>query len=42
MVGTYEKIEDGFVNTFLRRDGESTEEAKQRVKQFDSTHRDKE
>lgn len=29
VVGSYTKIEDKFVSTFLERDGETTEEAKQ-------------
>lgn len=32
VVGGYKKIEDKFVDTFLKKDGETTEEAKARVK----------
>lgn len=32
VVGGYKKIEDKFVDTFLKKDGETTEEAKSRVK----------
>lgn len=32
VVGTYTKIEDAFVGAFLRREGETTEEAKARVR----------
>ena len=32
VVGGYKKIEDKFVDTFLKKDGETTEEAKVRVK----------
>ena len=32
VVGGYKKIEDKFVDTFLKKDGETTEEAKTRVK----------
>ena len=32
VVGGYQKIEDKFVDTFLKKDGETTEEAKARVK----------
>lgn len=32
VVGGYKKIEDRFVDTFLKKDGETTEEAKARVK----------
>ena len=31
VVGGYKKIEDKFVDTFLKKDGETTEEAKERV-----------
>ncbi len=33
VVGGYTKIEDKFVDQFLTRDGETVEEAKQRLKQ---------
>jgi len=33
VVGGYKKIEDKFVDTFLKKDGETTEEAKARVKE---------
>lgn len=33
VVGGYKKIEDGFVNTFLAKGDETTEEAKERMKQ---------
>ena len=32
VVGGYQKIEDGFVDRYLTRDGETVEEAKQRLK----------
>ena len=32
VIGGYKKIEDKFVDTFLKKDGETTEEAKTRVK----------
>lgn len=32
VVGGYKKIEDKFVDTFLKKDGETTEEAKARIK----------
>lgn len=32
VVGGYQKIEDGFVDRCLTRDGETVEEAKQRLK----------
>ena len=32
-VGAYTKIEDGFVDRFLTKDGESTEQAKKRIKE---------
>lgn len=32
VVGGYKKIEDKFVDTFLKKDGETTEESKARVK----------
>lgn len=32
VVGGYTKIEDAFVNRYLTRDGESVEEAKERIK----------
>ncbi len=32
VVGRYQKIEDGFVDRYLTRDGETVEEAKQRLK----------
>ena len=32
VVGGYKKVEDKFVDTFLKKDGETTEEAKARVK----------
>ena len=32
VVGGYKKIEDKFVDTFLKKDGETTEEAKIRIK----------
>ncbi len=32
VVGTYTKIEDGFVDRYLTKDGETVEEAKQRLK----------
>ena len=32
VVGGYKKIEDKFVDKFLRKDGETIEEAKERVK----------
>ena len=32
VVGGYKKVEDKFVDTFLKKDGETTEEAKERVK----------
>ncbi|MGM9878029.1 MAG: hypothetical protein ACI33S_05200 [Bacilli bacterium] len=32
VVGGYKKIEDKFVDTFLKKDGETTEETKTRVK----------
>lgn len=31
VVGGYKKVEDGFVGTFLAREGETVDEAKQRV-----------
>jgi len=31
VVGGYKKIEDKFVDTFLKKDGETTEEAKVRI-----------
>lgn len=31
-VGGYQKIEDGFVDRYLTREGETVEEAKQRLK----------
>ena len=31
VVGGYKKVEDKFVDTFLKKDGETTEEAKIRV-----------
>ena len=33
VVGGYKKIEDKFVDTFLKKDGETIEEAKARVKE---------
>ena len=33
VVGGYKKIEDKFFETFLKKDGETTEEAKARVKE---------
>lgn len=32
VVGTYQKIEDKFVDQFLTKDGETVEEAKERLK----------
>ena len=32
VVSGYKKIEDKFVDKFLRKDGETTEEAKERIK----------
>ena len=32
VVGGYKKVEDKFVDSFLRKDGETIEEAKERVK----------
>jgi len=32
VIGGYQKIEDGFVDRYLTRDGETVEEAKQRLK----------
>ena len=32
VVGGYKKVEDKFVDKFLRKDGETIEEAKERVK----------
>lgn len=32
VVGGYKKIEDKFVDTFLKKNGETTEEAKARIK----------
>ena len=32
VVGGYQKIEDGFVDRYLTHDGETVEEAKQRLK----------
>ena len=32
VVGTYTKIEDSFVDAFLKQDGETTAEAKARVR----------
>ena len=32
VVGTFAKIEDAFVDRYLTKDGESVEEAKQRLK----------
>ncbi|MBQ8762770.1 MAG: hypothetical protein IJZ07_01540 [Clostridia bacterium] len=32
VVGAYTKIEDGFVDNFLTKDGETVEEAKERLK----------
>ena len=32
VTGTYQKIEDKFVDTFLAKEGESTEDAKIRIK----------
>ena len=31
VVGGYKKVEDKFVDTFLKKDGETTEEAKMRL-----------
>ena len=31
VVGAYKKVEDKFVDTFLAKDGETTEEAKERM-----------
>ena len=31
VVGGYKKVEDKFVDTFLKKDGETTEEAKARI-----------
>ena len=31
-MGSYKKIEDKFVDTFLKKDGETIEEAKERIK----------
>lgn len=33
VVGGYKKVEDKFVDTFLKKDGETTLEAKERLKQ---------
>ena len=33
VVNGYKKIEDKFVDTFLKQDGETTEEAKERIKE---------
>ena len=33
VVGGYKKIEDKFVDTFLKKDGETTEETKLRIKE---------
>ena len=32
VVGGYKKVEDKFVDTFLKKDGETTEEAKERIR----------
>ena len=33
VVGGYQKIEDRFVDTFLKKEGETTKEAKERIQQ---------
>ncbi len=33
VVGAYKKVEDKFVDNFLAKDGETAEEAKERLKQ---------
>ena len=33
VVGGYKKVEDKFVDTFLKKDGETIEEAKERIKE---------
>lgn len=33
VVGGYKSVEDKFVDTFLKKDGETTEEAKERIKE---------
>ena len=33
VVSGYKKIEDKFVDTFLKKDGETTEEAKERIRE---------
>ncbi len=40
VVGTYQKIEDKFVDQFLTKDGETVEEAKERLKQESTTKKD--
>lgn len=40
VVGTYQKIEDKFVDQFLTKDGETVEEAKERLKQESNAKKD--
>lgn len=41
VVGGYKRIEDKFVDTFLKKDGETTEEAKNRLQQEQKQREDK-
>ena len=41
VVGAYKKVEDAFVNTFMAKEGETTEEAKARGAAQRKTHEER-